>query len=251
MLKFAGIIPARYASTRFPGKPLVDIKGKTMIERVYGQAVKVLDNVCVATDDNRIADEVRRFGGKVIMTSPHHQSGTDRCAEAMDIMQKESNTLFDVVLNIQGDEPFIKPEQLQKLMTCFDNPQTQIATLVKPITSNEEIFSQNCVKAVLDKQHKALYFSRSPIPFLRNKENTEWEKHHRFYKHLGIYAYRTDVLMEITRLTQSSLELAESLEQLRWLENGYRIMAEITDFESVSIDTPQDLEKVKALHFID
>jgi 3-deoxy-manno-octulosonate cytidylyltransferase (CMP-KDO synthetase) len=251
MLKFAGIIPARYASTRFPGKPLVNINGKTMIERVYIQASKVLDNVCVATDDNRIANEVLRFGGKVIMTSPNHQSGTDRCAEAIDTLQKQSNTTFDVVLNIQGDEPFIRPEQLQKLMSCFNNPEIQIATLVKPIASNEDIFNSNCVKVVLDKKYKALYFSRSPIPFMRSKDNAEWEQHHRFFKHLGIYAYRTEVLKEITHLTQSSLELAESLEQLRWLENGYCIMAEITEFENVSIDTPQDLEKINEQNFTD
>jgi len=251
MLKFAGIIPARYASTRFPGKPLVNIKGKTMIERVYIQASKVLDNVCVATDDSRIEEEVIRFGGKVIMTSPNHQSGTDRCAEAIDLLQKECKTIFDVVLNIQGDEPFIQPAQLEKLMGCFTNPEAQIATLVKPISSNEDIFNPNCVKVVIDKNYKALYFSRSPIPFIRNKDNNTWEKAHGYLKHLGIYAYRTEVLKEITQLPQSSLELAESLEQLRWLENGYTIMAETTEFESISIDTPQDLEKVNALHFID
>jgi 3-deoxy-D-manno-octulosonate cytidylyltransferase len=251
MLHFAGIIPARYASTRFPGKPLVEIKGKTMIERVYNQASKVLQTVCVATDDNRIADEVKRFGGKVIMTSPNHQSGTDRCAEAISLLQMETNSKFDVVINIQGDEPFIKPEQLQKLMSCFIQPETQIATLIKPISSNEDIFNANCVKAIVDKNKRAMYFSRSPIPYLRNKEQSEWEKHHTFYKHLGIYAYRTHVLAEITQLSQSALELSESLEQLRWLENGYHVMAETTDFESIAIDTPEDLLKVNALKFID
>lgn len=251
MLHFAGIIPARYASTRFPGKPLVDIKGKTMIERVYSQASKVLQTVCVATDDTRIADEVKRFGGKVIMTSPEHQSGTDRCAEAISVLQSESGTKFDVVINIQGDEPFIKPEQLQNLMNCFNQPETQIATLIKPISSNEEIFNPNCVKAIIDKNKRAMYFSRSPIPYLRNKEKNEWEKHHTFYKHLGIYAYRTQVLAEITKLNQSILEISESLEQLRWLENGYHVMAEITDFESIAIDTPEDLMKVNALKLID
>ena len=251
MLKFAGIIPARYASTRFPGKPLVDIKGKTMIERVYRQASKALELVCVATDDERIATEVHRFGGKVIMTSSNHQSGTDRCAEAIDKLQKDNNLTFDIVVNIQGDEPFIQPQQLEKLIGCFKNADIQIATLVKPIVSNEDVFNPNCVKAVLDKNHRALYFSRSPIPYNRSKSNSEWEKHHVYFKHLGIYAYRTEVLKEITKLPQSSLELIESLEQLRWLENGYRIMAETTDFESIAIDTPQDLEKIKALNFTD
>jgi len=251
MLNFVGIIPARYASTRFPGKPLVHIKGKTMIERVYLQASKVFENVYVATDDNRIKEEVLRFGGKVIMTSPNHQSGTDRCAEAIDILQKDNNMVFDVVLNIQGDEPFIKPAQLEKLMRCFNNPENQIATLVKPVTSNEDIFNPNCVKVVMDKNSRALFFSRSPIPFIRGRENNEWAESHGYFKHLGIYAYRTEVLKEITHLAQSSLELAESLEQLRWLENGYKIIVETTEFESISIDTPKDLEKVNALDFID
>ncbi len=251
MLKFSGIIPARYASTRFPGKPLVMINGKTMIHRVYIQASKVLEHVCVATDDHRIEEEVLRFGGRVIMTSSEHQSGTDRCAEAIDILQKESNTIFDVVLNIQGDEPFIQPAQLEKLMNCFENPETQIATLVKPIHANDDVFNPNCVKVVIDKDYRALYFSRSPIPYIRNKDNSEWSAHHTYFKHLGIYAYRTEVLKEITRLPQSSLELAESLEQLRWLENGYRIIAERTEFESISVDTPDDLNKLNILNFND
>jgi 3-deoxy-manno-octulosonate cytidylyltransferase (CMP-KDO synthetase) len=251
MLKFAGIIPARYASTRFPGKPLVMIHGKTMIQRVYNQASKVLDYVCVATDDTRIENEVTRFGGKVIMTSPNHQSGTDRCAEAIGTFSLQSGSRFDVVINIQGDEPFIQPAQIEKLIKCFDHPDTQIATLVKPVSSVEDIFNPNCVKVVFDKNHRALYFSRSPIPYIRGKENSVWNTDHQFFKHLGIYAYRTDVLEEITRLQQGALELAESLEQLRWLENGYRIMVEETGFETISIDTPDDLDKIKTIVFDD
>jgi 3-deoxy-manno-octulosonate cytidylyltransferase (CMP-KDO synthetase) len=251
MIKFAGIIPARFASTRFPGKPLVMIKGKTMIQRVYLQASKVLEHVCVATDDVRIKEEVLGFGGKVIMTSPEHQSGTDRCAEAIEVLQKQMKEEFDVVLNIQGDEPFIQPVQLEKLMSCFNNSETQIATLVKPIHSNPDIFNPNHVKVVIDNNFRALYFSRSPIPYIRNKDNSDWSEHHSYYKHLGIYAYKTDVLKEITKLSQSPLELAESLEQLRWLENGYRIIVETTDLESISVDTPEDLNKLNLINFTD
>jgi 3-deoxy-manno-octulosonate cytidylyltransferase (CMP-KDO synthetase) len=251
MLKFAGIIPARYASTRFPGKPLVMIHGKTMIQRVYNQVSEVLGHVCVATDDVRIEEEVKRFNGKVIMTSPNHQSGTDRCAEAIEAFCLQAGETFDVVINIQGDEPFIQPVQIEKLIKCFDNPETQIATLVKPISFIEDIFNPNCVKVVFDRNHRALYFSRSPIPYIRGKENSLWNVHHQFFKHLGIYAYRTDVLKEITHLQQSPLELAESLEQLRWLENGYRIMVEETAFETISIDTPEDMEKIKTVVFND
>ena len=245
MATFAGIIPARFASTRFPGKPLVMIDGITMIQRVYLQASKVLEHVCVATDDSRIKEEVLRFGGNVVMTSVNHQSGTDRCAEAMIVLQKQVNTKIDVGVNIQGDEPFIQPAQLESLMNCFDYPETQIATLAKPINANEEIFNPNFVKVVIGKDNRALYFSRSPIPYFRNKDKQIWEQHHTYFKHLGIYAYRVQVLEELTRLPQSVLELAESLEQLRWLENGYRIMVEKTEFESIAIDTPEDLEKLK------
>jgi 3-deoxy-D-manno-octulosonate cytidylyltransferase len=251
MLKFAGIIPARYASTRFPGKPLVKINGKTMIHRVYLQATKVLEHICVATDDARIEEEVKRFGGRVVMTSPNHQSGTDRCAEAAANLQKELGVNFDVIINIQGDEPFIQPEQLRKLMSCFDNPETQIATLVKPLHNIDDILNPNHVKVVLNKDNRAMYFSRSPIPYIRGKETASWADCHQYFKHLGIYAYRTEVLNEVTRLSQSSLELAESLEQLRWLENGLCIAVEKTDFESVAIDTPEDLEKLKGIEFAD
>jgi 3-deoxy-manno-octulosonate cytidylyltransferase (CMP-KDO synthetase) len=242
---FAGIIPARYASTRFPGKPLVDIKGKSMIERVYIQASKALEHVYVATDDDRIEAEVKRFGGKVIMTSPDHQSGTDRVAEALDQIQRNKNIHVDVVLNIQGDEPFIQPLQLEKLMGCFADPHVDIATLAKAIHENEDVFNPNVVKVVTSNKGKALYFSRSPIPYVRNKPVEQWSNAHTYYKHLGIYAYRTAVLREITRLPQSLLELSESLEQLRWLENGYTIMVKHTDFESIAIDTPDDLKRLE------
>jgi len=251
MLKFAGIIPARFGSTRFPGKPLIMIQGKTMIQRVYQQAAKILEYVCVATDDTRIEDEVHRFGGNVIMTATSHQSGTDRCAEAIKIFQKQNQCIFDVVLNIQGDEPFIQPAQLELLMSCFNNPQTQIATLVMPIPLTMDIFNPNYVKVAFDKNYKALYFSRSPIPYIRNKDSSSWTQHHTYYKHLGIYAYKTEVLKTITHLPQSSLELAESLEQLRWLENGYNIMVEITDLENISVDSPEDLDKINLLNFTD
>ncbi len=248
MLQFAGIIPARYASTRFPGKPLAIINGKTMIERVYLQASKVLNYVCVATDDIRIANEVKSFGGNVIITSENHQSGTDRCAEALQIFEQQLSLKIDVVVNIQGDEPFIQPSQLETVMRCFENANIQIATLVKAISNNHDIFDPNCVKAVIDKHNRAMYFSRSAIPFLRSKDTSTWHAQHEYYKHIGIYAYRAEVLRELALLNQTSLEMAESLEQLRWLENGYYIMVQKTDFESLSVDTPEDLENIRKLH---
>jgi 3-deoxy-manno-octulosonate cytidylyltransferase (CMP-KDO synthetase) len=244
MLQFAGIIPARYASTRFPGKPLAMIHGKTMIHKVYEQACKILNPVFVATDDERIENEVKKFGGKVIMTSPNHQSGTDRCAEALNLIEQQLDKKIDIVVNIQGDEPFIQPSQLETLMGCFKNQKTQIATLIKPMLSNEDIFNPNHVKVVIDNFNRALYFSRSPIPFIRNHETSTWYNQHEYFKHLGIYAYRAEVLRELTSLPQTSLEKAESLEQLRWLQNGYYIMVEKTDFESLSVDTPEDLKKI-------
>lgn len=246
-MKFLGIIPARYASTRFPGKPLADINGKTMIQRVYEQACKSLDLVYVATDDNRIEEAVLQFGGKVVMTSPDHQSGTDRIAEAANSISLELNLNFDVAINIQGDEPFIQPEQIESLKKCFLNPQTQIATLVKSITNSEEIFDPNKVKVVIGKDKKALYFSRSAIPFLRGEVKDNWLKKANYFKHIGMYAYRYDALMAVTKLEQSTLELNESLEQLRWLENGYWIQTDITEHESIGIDTPEDLERIKEM----
>lgn len=246
-MKFIGIIPARYASTRFPGKPLADIDGKPMIQRVYEQVKIVLDDVVIATDDSRIEEAVKAFGGEVIMTSSKHQSGTDRIAEAIEKIEAESSENYQVIINIQGDEPFIQPEQILALKDCFKTPSTQIATLIKTIENSEEIFDMNKVKVVVSKNLRALYFSRSPIPFLRGSEKKDWMKKQTYYKHIGMYAYRRDTLNEITKLPQSSLEIAESLEQLRWLENEYVIQTEITKHESIGIDTPEDLERVKQL----
>ena len=245
-LRFVAIIPARYASTRFPGKPLVDIGGKTMIQRVYDQVSKVLDDVYVATDDQRIFDKVRSFGGKVIMTSDAHRSGTDRCYEAF----TKLDDWFDVVINVQGDEPFIQPEQIEALKNCFADDETQIATLVKKITDKdgvEVLFNPNSPKVVIDKQNNALYFSRSPIPYKRGSDEKNWMAEHDYYKHVGVYAYRSEVLSQIVQMPPSKLELAESLEQLRWLENGLKIKAGFTDVETVGIDTPEDLEKIKGM----
>lgn len=246
-MKFIGIIPARYASTRFPGKPLADINGKPMIQRVYEQVKIALDNVVVATDDNRIEKAVKAFGGEVVMTSSEHQSGTDRIAEAIEKIESETKENYQVIINIQGDEPFIQPEQILALKNCFNSPSTQIATLIKTIENPNEIFDMNKVKVVVNKNLRALYFSRSPIPYFRGSEQKDWINKHRYYKHIGIYAYRRDTLNEITKLPQSSLEIAESLEQLRWLENEYVIKTDITSHESIGIDTPEDLERVTKL----
>ena len=246
MMKFIGIIPARYASTRFPGKPLADMNGKPMIQRVYEQVKDVLDSVCVATDDIRIENAVKAFGGQVVMTSDQHRSGTDRCYEAY----QKIGEGYDVIVNIQGDEPFIHPEQIQTIKTCFADANTQIATLVKPFRSDDDfestLFNPNSPKVVLNKNNEAMYFSLSIIPYIRGKKYTEWLPSHTFYKHIGLYAYRAQVLKEITQLPQSALELAESLEQLRWLENGYKIKVGITEQETIGIDTPEDMEKALA-----
>ena len=245
-MKFIGIIPARYASTRFPGKPLADMKGKYMIQRVYEQACKVLDRVCVATDDERIFNAVRSFGGQVVMTSDRHRSGTDRCFEAYTNLGGGE----EVVINIQGDEPFIKPEQIESLIACFDSPQTQIATLVRPFEATEgyeALANPNSPTVVMNERHEALYFSPSIIPYLRGVDPEQWLSQHVYYKHIGMYGYRADVLGEITRLPQSSLELAESLEQLRWLQNGYTVKVGITTQETIGIDTPADLQKAISL----
>ncbi|MBN1184889.1 MAG: 3-deoxy-manno-octulosonate cytidylyltransferase [Bacteroidales bacterium] len=244
-MRYTGIIPARYASTRFPGKPLADIGGKPMIQRVYEQASKQLEHVIVATDDDRIERAVKAFGGRVAMTSEHHRSGTDRCAEVLSILEKEGTNVPDVVINIQGDEPFIQPGQIAKLMECFTTPDTEIATLVKPIHENEDIFNPNKPKVILNCNSEAIYFSRSPIPYVRNFKSEEWEKKHTFYKHIGMYAYRSDILKKLTKLAPSVLEVAESLEQLRWVENGYKIRVSITNEETIGIDTPEDLEEIK------
>lgn len=244
-MKFIAIIPARYASTRFPGKPLAVLGGKTMIQRVYEQVAGVLDDAVVATDDERIYEAVKAFGGKVVMTSTEHRSGTDRCREAY----LKVGDKYDVVVNVQGDEPFIQASQLEALKRCFENPATQIATLVKPFRAEDGLAAlenPNSPKVVLDEASQALYFSRSVIPYLRNVPREEWLMKHTFYKHIGIYAFRAEVLREVTALPQSTLEKAESLEQLRWLENGYKIGVGVTDIETIGIDTPEDLEKAEA-----
>lgn len=241
MTKFICIIPARYTSTRFPGKPLAILGGKTVIQRVYEQVKEVIKDVYVATDDQRIYDQVEAFGGKVIMTSPNHRSGTDRIEEAL----QHIGGNWDVVVNVQGDEPFIQPSQISTLCACFDEPQTEIATLGKPFATMEAVENPNSPKIVVDNKSFALYFSRSIIPFVRGIEKDNWLTHYPFLKHLGIYAYRTDVLKQITQLPQSSLELAESLEQLRWLQNGFRIKVGTTNIETIGIDTPADLKKAE------
>ncbi|MBR6593166.1 MAG: 3-deoxy-manno-octulosonate cytidylyltransferase [Prevotella sp.] len=241
-MKFIGIIPARYASTRFPGKPLVKLGGKFMIERVYEQVAAVLDDTCVATDDQRIFDAVKAFGGNVVMTSPDHKSGTDRIEEAVTKIEG----CYDVVVNIQGDEPFIQRSQIETVCRCFDDPSTQIATLGKPFGNDiESIANPNSPKIVVDNNGYAMYFSRSVIPYIRGREQAEWPKAYPFLKHIGLYAYRRNVLSEITQLPQSPLEIAESLEQLRWLQNGYRIKVGQTDVETIGIDTPEDLARAE------
>ena len=243
-LKFVGVIPARYASTRFPAKPLAILGGKQVIQHVYEQASKVLNDVYVATDDQRTVDAVEAFGGKVVMTSTSHKSGTDRCREAIDKIGEE----FDVIINIQGDEPFVQPSQLKTLIACFDDLETQIATLVKPFNEKstwEDLHNPNTPKVVLDKDNFALYFSRSVIPYMRGEDKKDWLKKHIYLKHIGLYAYRLEVLKEITALPQSPLEIVESLEQLRWLENGYKIKVGTTDIETIGIDTPEDLQKAE------
>ncbi|WGQ11472.1 3-deoxy-manno-octulosonate cytidylyltransferase [Pedobacter gandavensis] len=240
-MKVLGVIPARFASTRFPGKPLVDIQGKSMIRRVYEQAIKAkgLDKVVVATDDERIAEELKSFGGEYIMTGTQHQSGTDRCAEVARQLPG-----FEVLINIQGDEPFIDPAQIDLLVSCFANPNVQLATLIKEIHTETELFNHNLPKVVLNARKEAVYFSRQTIPYLRNAEKENWLQAHLFYKHIGIYGYTATVLQEITALPPSSLEIAESLEQLRWIENGYAIQTRVTDIETIAIDTPDDLKKI-------
>ncbi len=245
-MKILGIIPSRYASTRFPGKPLADIKGKSMIKRVYEQAARseFLSKLVVATDDQRIYDHVAGFGGDVIMTNVDHINGTTRCEEVLSKL-KNAGENFDVVINIQGDEPMMDPSNIDLLCGLFNQSETQIATLVKKIDSTEELFNENVVKALLGKNGKAIYFSRQVIPFLRGVEKHNWLESQTYYKHLGIYGYLSSVLEEIVNLPLGKLEQAESLEQLRWIENNYMIGAKITDFESIAIDTPEDLRKLE------
>lgn len=243
-MNFIGIIPARWSSTRFPGKPLINIQGKSMIQRVYEQASqsKLLSEIIIATDDERIETEAKKFKAKVVMTSNLHRTGTDRCAEALTMI----HTTSDVAINIQGDEPFIHPEQIDLLCNSFINKSgIEISTLRKPIKDLTEIENENVVKVVTDKNEVALYFSRCAIPFVRDKELIFKT---RYFKHIGIYAYRVDVLKQIVKLKTTQLEEAENLEQLRWLENGYRIQTVLTENETLAIDTPDDLEKIKSLY---
>ena len=239
-MKVIGIIPSRYASTRFPSKPLAMIKGKTMIQRVWEQAWKSkLDAVVVATDDMRIADEVLKFGGQYVLTDPNHRSGTDRCREALYMLEGQ----YDAVVNIQGDEPFIDPAQINQVIELIGRDDTQLASLAKRIEDEDELFSPNVVKVVMDKQGNALYFSRNPIPFMRNLDRDKWLQKGEYYKHIGLYAYKTETLCQIAEMQSTALEMAESLEQLRWLENGLRIRMGVTQLESLSIDTQEDYEK--------
>lgn len=244
-MNIIGIIPARYASTRFPGKPLADIHGKPMIQHVYEATKKALEHAVVATDDDRIYAAVKEFGGDVVMTSENHKTGTDRCLEAAEIIEKDKEIKFDIVLNIQGDEPQLKKEQITKLISCFDDKATEIATLVKKFGLGHEIHNPNNVKVVFNMHNFAMYFSRSVIPFNRNVLDKEtWSEHYDYYKHIGIYAFRRNVLSEITQIEQSSIEKVESLEQIRWLENGYKIKVSETDFENIGVDTPEDLKNL-------
>jgi 3-deoxy-manno-octulosonate cytidylyltransferase (CMP-KDO synthetase) len=244
-LNIVAIIPARYASTRFPGKPLIDIGGKTMIQRVYEQVKKAkgISHIIIATDDTRIENAARLMDAEVLMTAPEHQSGTDRCAEVARVLFDK----FDAVINIQGDEPFIQPQQIEQVAKLLSKPTTQIASLARQIKNNAEVMDPSKVKVVFDKNKRALYFSRSAIPFNRNSEQKNWISTTDYFLHVGIYGYKTNVLKEIAQLPQSKLEIAESLEQLRWLENGYSIHMDITEHETYGIDTPEDLERIKHL----
>jgi 3-deoxy-manno-octulosonate cytidylyltransferase (CMP-KDO synthetase) len=244
-MKILGIIPARYTSTRFPGKPLVEINGKSMIRRVYEQARQcpALSWIVVATDDSRIFDHVSSFSGEVVMTHQNHKSGTERCSEAAQIW-KSSGREFEAIINIQGDEPFIHPEQINQLAVLMHQEETNIGTLVKRINSYDELIDSNVVKVVLDNRFRALYFSRSAIPYIRHQEPKDWHSNAVFYKHIGIYGFRSQILYEIAALNPSPLETVESLEQLRWMEHGYAIISRITELDSISIDTPSDLLKL-------
>ncbi len=245
-MKTLGIIPARFASSRFPGKPLADLLGKPLVWHVYSRAKQALDYVAVATDDKRIFQTISELGGTAIMTSDKHNSGTERCAEAVLLLEKKLNANFDLVINIQGDEPLIEPQIISTLEKNF-TPQDQIATLIKQETDAENLFDPNVVKVLIDKNKNAIYFSRQTIPYLRDIPKEKWIETHTFYSHIGIYAYRKDILLQITKLEQTTLEKAEKLEQLRWLENGYKIKTTLVDYQAIGVDTPEDLEKIKQI----
>lgn len=244
MATIIGIIPARYASTRFPGKPLALINGKSMLQRVYEQSKKaaLLNEVIIATDDKRIADHAKLFDAKVLMTGTKHPSGTDRCFEAYQLNSKK----YDYVLNIQGDEPFLDPEQINSLAGACDG-KVEIATQMIKCNDHDVLFDKGEVKIVLNKNKEALYFSRSVIPAIKNKDEKDWHLSFEYFRHVGMYAYKVDILEKITTLNVSALETAESLEQLRWLEHGYKITCVETNFDSHCIDSPEDIEKVLRL----
>jgi len=243
-MNIIAIIPARYNSSRFPGKPLIDIDGKTMIQRVYEQASKAVEDVVVATDDKRIFDAVKSFGGEVVITSTNHKTGTDRCVEALEVFSAEKNKKFDTIINIQGDEPLVSPLAIKNLAELFENKEVKIGTLVNKHAFSERLNNPNRIKVTIDKNNKAIAFSRSLIPFVRN---TELLKNVSFYSHIGIYAFRCEVLKEVAKLKMSMLEMAESLEQNRWIENGYSVHVHVTDYQSVSVDSPEDLDLILEL----
>ncbi len=244
-MRILGVIPARYASSRFPGKPLADICGKSMIQRVYKRvtATPVLDHVVVATDDERIVAHVNDFGGNCLLTRTDHRNGTSRCLEVVQILEQQHD-YFDVVVNIQGDEPFIKPAQIEQLAVLFNDENTQIGSLINRITDTNDLWNSNVVKVVRNLNGEAIYFSRQPIPFLRDIPADDWPKKATFYRHMGLYAYRTDILKKINQLTPTFLEQSEKLEQLCWLENGYNIKLGVTDYSGIGIDSPEDLAKL-------
>jgi len=250
-VKILALIPARFASTRFPGKPLVEIRGKTMIRRVYERCSGIFEQVWVATDDHRIFNAVEGFGGKAIMTSGNHESGTERCYEALVRIEEKLNCSFDIIVNIQGDEPCISPVQLKELTGCFEGGKTEIATLVSRFGESENIFDPGTPKVTISKNLFALYFSRSAIPYLRGHKLEQWSSNATYYKHIGLYGYTRQALSEIVKLEPAPAEKAEKLEQLRWLENGYRIKVAITEQPSFSIDTPEDLEMLLSGNIID
>jgi len=244
-MKIIGIIPSRYASSRFPGKPLVMINGLSMVNRVYNQVSKAccLNEIIVATDDQRIYEHVITFGGKVMMTSPYHKSGTERCNEIVQNLRNQ-NIHFDIAINIQGDEPMIDPLQIDKIAGCFSTPEIEIASLIKKVDQQEDLFNPNTVKVVFDQNLYALYFSRSPIPYFRGKDQKVWAEQGIYFKHIGIYAYRTGILPKLALAGHSVLEETESLEQLKWLQYGFKIKLEITESENIDVNTPGDLSKI-------
>jgi len=244
-MKILAIIPARYQSTRFPGKPLAMIKGKSMINRVFEQTSKAksIDRVVVATDDQRIYDHVKEFNGDAVFTGTHHQNGTSRCYETAEILEA-AGYRYDAVINVQGDEPTVRPEQIEMICSLLRKPEIKIATLIKKIDQSETLFNPNVVKVVIGKNGQAIYFSRHPIPLVRDFEPNEWINHHQYFKHIGLYGFKRDSLIRIMQLLPGKLELAERLEQLRWLENGLSIYTQTTDFETIGIDTPEDLENL-------